>query len=246
MDKMRTQLIDAHCHTDKQQRLVTYLKKEQILSCFNCQNKVEADQLLPLAKQTKTIWLSAGIHPWEANRYQLIDLLPILEQVSVVGEIGMDSVWTSVPLSQQQRMFEQQLAYASDKGKPVILHTKGQEKKISRLIKKYPNRYLVHWYSSLEGLTDFIEQDCYFTIGPSLNVDPAVLQVAEQVPINRLLLESDGLAAMEWVLETKVDEQVYEHHQMSQMVTLAKIKKLSVNQLTEQLRGNFLRFFPGN
>lgn len=241
---MTVQLVDAHCHTDKQQRLVTYFKKEQILSCLNCQNKLEADQLLPLAKKTKTIWLSAGIHPWEANCYELLDLLPVLDQVSVVGEIGMDSVWTSVPLYQQQRIFEQQLAYARDKGKPVILHTKGQEKKISQLIKKYPNRYLVHWYSSMEGLTDFIEQDCYFTIGPSLSLDSAVLQVAKQVPMNRLLLESDGLAAIEWVLETRVDEQVYEQHQMSQMKTLAKIKKVSLSQLTEQLRTNFLRFFP--
>lgn len=98
---------------------------------------------------------------------------PWLLKASVIGEIGLDSVWCSVPLSVQEKAFCAQLELASAMKKPVVLHTKGQEKHIARLIRAYPNTYLVHWYSGEEGLSDFLDLDCYFTIGPDVFYQPA-------------------------------------------------------------------------
>ena len=85
--------------------------------------------------------------------------------------------------------------------KPVVLHTKGQEKHIARLIRAYPNTYLVHWYSGGEGLSDFLDLDCYFTIGPDVFYQPAVQKAAVLAPENRLLVETDGCSAVKWAYE---------------------------------------------
>lgn len=41
----------------------------------------------------------------------------------------MDSVWCDVDLKIQKEVFEKQLQFAQALNKPVILHTKGQEKR---------------------------------------------------------------------------------------------------------------------
>lgn len=41
----------------------------------------------------------------------------------------MDSVWCDVDLKIQKEVFEKQLQLAQALNKPVILHTKGQEKR---------------------------------------------------------------------------------------------------------------------
>ena len=126
---------------------------------------------------------------------------PWLLKASVIGEIGLDSVWCSVPLSVQEKAFCAQLELASAMKKPVVLHTKGQEKQIARLSRAYPNTYLVHWYSGGEGLSDFLDLDCYFTIGPDVFYQPAVQKAAVLAPENRLLVETDGCSAVKWAYE---------------------------------------------
>ncbi len=125
----------------------------------------------------------------------------LASQGPVIGEIGMDSVWCDVPLSKQEKVFCAQLELASALKKPVVLHTKGQEKKIAGLIRNYENTYLVHWYSGEEGLSEFLELDCYFTVGPDVFYNPSVQRAARLAPENRLLVETDGCSAVKWAYE---------------------------------------------
>ena len=129
-----------------------------------------------------------------------------LHKVPVIGEIGMDNVWCDVPLDIQQKVFEEQLALACELKKPVILHTKGQEKEIAAIIRNYPNRYLIHWYSCDHSLEEYIDQNCYFSIGPDVWWNPATRNVARKVPSNRILTETDGLNAVQWAYDEAPDD----------------------------------------
>lgn len=80
-------------------------------------------------------------------------------------------------------------------------HTKGREQAIARIIRTYPNRYLVHWYSCQEHLEDYLDLDCYFSIGPDVWWNEAVAQVVKKVPRHRLLVETDGLDSVRWAFE---------------------------------------------
>ena len=144
---------------------------------------------------------TCGIHPWYADRYQLRDMEQWMGLCPVIGEIGMDNVWCDVDLKIQEERFRQQLKLARGQNKPAILHTKGQEKQIAEIIRTYPNRYLVHWYSCQEHLEDYLDFDCYFSIGPDVWWNEAVAQVVKKVPRHRLLVETDGLDSVRWAFE---------------------------------------------
>ena len=150
-----------------------------------------------------------GLHPWYADQWKVEDMMPYLEKCQVIGEIGMDSLWCNVPLKRQKKVLEKQLQIAAEWKKPVVLHTKDQEREILELIRKYPNTYLVHWYSADHDLDGYLDLDCYFSVGPDVIWNPAVQQVAKRVPENRILLETDGMEAVKWAGEEGQKNQNY-------------------------------------
>lgn len=191
-------LCDAHTHvgTEEEQR-----EREEmgILSLVCASAPREAEWIF--LHRGKYVIPTCGVHPWYVQKWGLDCMEKWVEQCTVIGEIGMDSVWCGVPLKLQEDVFCRQLEMACDQKKPVILHTKGQEEKIARIIKEYPNRYLVHWYSCEDYLKEYISLDCYFSIGPDVWWNQAVRDVARRVPRDRILIETDGLEAVKWAYE---------------------------------------------
>lgn len=201
-------LSDAHAHLGSQAELEER-KNTPIPSLLSAGTPEEAERLFQLLDRkpdgraffSGSLLPACGIHPWYADRYTTEEILPYLEKAPVIGEIGMDSIWCQVPLPVQEAMFRTQLSLACRLHKPVVLHTKGQEKNIAAILQEYPNRYLVHWYSCEDNLEDYRKLDCYFSIGPDVWWNPAVQNVALQVPLHRLLIETDGLEAVRWARE---------------------------------------------
>ncbi len=181
-----------------------------------------------LEKRNGNFSLSFGIHPWYSDRFDPRDCREYFEACPIIGEIGMDSVWCEVPLDVQRRAFAQQLELAAELGKPVVLHTKGQERQIVEMIRDFPGKVCVHWYSGSEAdFEKFLETDCYFTLGPDLAERYALQEDTElwsggtavslagqnemahstalyrrmlrEIPAERLFLETDGLSSIAWM-----------------------------------------------
>ena len=216
----RLRLSDAHAHITSKEDLKDR-RHYSIPTLFSAGTPKEAEEVFQLVKKGSPtvrhpapksfpkensaepygIFLpTCGLHPWHAAAYSLEEMLPYLTAAPIVGEIGMDSVWCDIPLALQEEVFRAQLRLACEQNKPVILHTKGQERQIASILKEYPNHYLVHWYSSEEAPDDYLALDCYFSIGPDVWWNPAVQQTAVRIPQNRLLIETDGLEAVRWAI----------------------------------------------
>lgn len=185
--------------------------------------------------------ISAGIHPWKADTTDYAAMAPILGQAAVIGEIGLDGVWCAVDMDIQRRVFRQQLTLAREREVPVVLHTKGMEGEILNTIRAYPNRYLVHWYSCPEHLQGYIDLGCWFTVGPALN-DPAVRAVAERAPIDRLLIESDGLEGIAWAQNRPVTPEEYPTAMAEHLAAVAALRGVSPEALAQQMEENFKAF----
>lgn len=237
-------LSDAHCHLNGSAELAALQRDEHILSIINCQSPAEwtLNQKLVAPHQP----LSFGIHPWEATQLHWAEVTPCLEATAIVGEIGMDSVWTDVNLLEQARLFEAQLRFAHDHRKPVILHTKGCERAVLTRIQKYPNRYLVHWYAANEYQADYIRLDCYFSIGPDVLTDPAVTQLAKTVPLNRLLIETDGLDAIAWAQHRQITIQDYPKILQQSLRIVANLRGIAPQELETIVYQNLQRFLPAD
>lgn len=233
-------LSDAHCHLAGSRELANLQQQDQILTIINCQSPAEWDRntLLTGAHQH----LSFGIHPWQATDFRWPEVTPYLEKTRVVGEIGLDNVWTDVNLLDQSRVFEAQLQFAHDHCKPVILHTKGCERAVLKTIQKYPNRYMVHWYATKDYQRDYIRLDCFFTIGVDVLTDPAVAQLAQDVPLNRILIETDGLEAIHWAGDTEATVADYPHILHRSIRAVAALRGMASDELEAQVYRNLEAF----
>ena len=205
-------MIDMHAHlaclsegyeTLDGETELNFRRKNGITTCFSTGTPGEWQAMESFRSQGEII-VSFGIHPWYTHCYQVEECREYLELCSFVGEIGMDSVWCEIPLKLQQRRLEEQLQIAADLGKPVLLHTKGQEEKIADIIKGFPGSVCVHWYSGPEkDFEKFLEQDCYFTLGPDTSMvwgehRGLIGTMVREIPADRLFLETDGLPAVAW------------------------------------------------
>lgn len=183
--KKQMRRIDMHAHLFCISEL-DYRKRQGIFTCFSAGTPSEW-QFMEQWRSREELFISFGIHPWYGDRYSVDRCAEYLEACDFIGEIGMDSVWCHVPPQVQQKVLEQQLQIAADLGKPVLLHTKGQEGKIGEIIRDFPGKVCVHWYSGQEqDLDAYLEKDCYFTLGPDFAQVCGMKMLAEQRQLSQM------------------------------------------------------------
>lgn len=207
-------------------------------------NAASIDEYEVLSR-SQGIFVSFGIHPWSAEDFNVDNVRRFesyYKNANAIGEIGMDSVWCNCDLELQKKLFIEQLDMAEAFNKPIVIHTKGQEKEIVQIIESYSIRKLVHWYSCEEHLEKFIEQDCYFTVGPNYKISSAVKKVIELVPLNRLLVETDGISAVEWAVDRKIKPCDIPSILEEAMEAIAEEKNLERKTVEKKLEENFYRF----
>lgn len=234
-------LHDAHFHL-REDTLIGELRMHRIQGIANAESPDEYADLKQKLHDFQGIRISAGIHPWKADQVTWREMMPIMEEVSFIGEIGLDNVWCKVNMQKQKEIFERSLQYASDMHKPVILHLKGMEQEALSYLKRYENKYLVHWYSCLDYIQDYRELGCYFTVGPSVGKDEAVNQLVKQIPLDHLMVESDGLEALAWCEQRSVDVKEYTTLLRRSIAEIAKIKNGKESQVKQALNDTFQRF----
>jgi TatD DNase family protein len=195
-------LIDFHCHLD------LYPDAAQVAEdCLRRGIFVLSVTTTPSAwKGTRALVGSAGqietalgLHPQIAHQRQ--SELPIfdelLPQVAYVGEIGLDGApefrqnWDS-----QVRVFEHILAACSEMGGRIMsLHSRRASRVVLDALEAFPDAGIpiLHWFSgSFRDLDRAINLGCWFSVGPAMLQSKGGRSIAERLPRERVLTESDG------------------------------------------------------
>lgn len=234
-------LIDMHSHSDGDVTFIEEQQRAHIATILNATTRAEFHFNEQYAGSQQV--LSYGVHPWETQRQPMDEQL--LSQVAIIGEIGLDTVWTDVPLSVQRPVFLQQLHLAYDLHRPVILHKKGCESEILNDINELPDlTVLVHWYSSAKLQAAYIARpNSYFSIGPDVLTDEVVQTFAQKVPLSQLFIESDGLESFQWVLKRDVHINEYAGLLKQVYQKVADLRTMSVTQLEAQIEKNWQHLF---
>lgn len=234
-------LIDMHSHSDGDVTFIEEQQRAHIATTLNATTSAEFHFNEKYAGSHQL--LSYGVHPWETRRQRIDEQL--LSKVAIIGEIGLDTVWTDVPLSVQRSVFLQQLHIANDLQRPVILHTKGCESEILNDINELPDlTVLVHWYSSAKLQAAYIARpNSYFSIGPDVLTDEVVQTFAQKVPLSQLFIESDGLESFQWVLKRDVHINEYAGLLKQVYQKVADLRAMSVTKLEAQIEENWQYLF---
>ena len=233
-------LIDAHAHYHRPDELPA---RRGVRTLFCGTTPETAAQALALRGKNRLA--CCGLHPWQADRFTVADMLPYINESAALGEIGLDSVWCDADPDSQLNALRQQLDLAMVLNLPIILHTKGMEREIADRIAAFPLRKLIHWYSCEQYLDAYIEQGCWFTVGPDHAMNPAVQQVLRCVPPDRLLTETDGLEAVAWALGRPVAPDELPQVLLGELRSIADAHGLTVAEAERRVERNFDAFLYG-
>lgn len=237
-------LADSHTHIKKdQQKKAIALAKSGLWQLVCATNPNDCQLAADLEKADQHIIASYGLHPWYAEDFSPDAMDQWLVKARIIGEIGLDSVWTSVPIELQLPAFIHQLKLAVDLQKTVLLHTKGAEGLILDYLKRYtPPRVIVHWYAGDEKFLDgYNELGCFFTLGPDIGINPKVQEVCKKAPINRILTETDGIEAVNWALDKNYSLDDIKDVLISILTYGAAIKGTTAEYMAEAVYDNFMR-----
>lgn len=121
----------------------------------------------------------------------------------MIGEIGLDYIWVEdeSTYDKQREVFNFILKESIERNKIVSLHTKGAESDIYNALNKYNyGKVIIHWYSAdIDTLDKLIDLGCYFTISVDIGYSDITYSVLDKIPLDKLLVETDGPTALEWV-----------------------------------------------
>jgi TatD DNase family protein len=141
---------------------------------------------------------STGIHPWyidAANSNWQLDRMKIASQASnvlAIGECGLDRL-CSVDFRLQEKVFIEQIAWANEIAKPLIIHCVKAHREALALLKEH-NRtvpVIFHGFNNNEDIaSSIIQSRCYLSFGKSL-FNPNLEKVFAGIFNERLFLETD-------------------------------------------------------
>ncbi|EFM64692.1 TatD family hydrolase [Peptostreptococcus stomatis] len=244
----KKKIYDFHTHISSLEVLEAYYDQD-VIPVINCQSRDEFKGLIDKREVFSKdrihfmddLYYSMGIHPFDAD---IVDQQfgssyeDLIKDANLIGEIGMDACWCDTPFEDQERAFVMSLDLAKKYNKPIILHTKMMEARIYEILKDYDLDMVIHWYSCDKYVREFIDLGCHFTVGPAIFVDENVRNMVKLLPLDRILVETDGVEAIEWLFKKKFDPGNLRNILEAVINELADIKHVSFDVMSDYLLAN--------
>ncbi len=199
-------IFDAHAHYDDErfdgdrEKLLAALPEKGVCAVMNNSVDLEsAARAIGLAERYDHIYAAVGFHPENLENMpsDYLDRLAELSRhpkVAAIGETGLDYYW-DIPREPQKRVFEEQIKLSLDLGMPLVVHDREAHGDTFALMRKYRPRALLHCFSgSVELMREAVRFGLYLSLGGVVTFKNArhSLEVASEIPIDRLLLETDA------------------------------------------------------
>lgn len=205
-------MIDSHVHLDAK----AYAEGAELTEILQSAARVGVERmvapalhfdsferLLSLSQEFSNIYPAVGVHPHEASPDLAEGLYQRLESslgrlnVPIVGETGLEGHYDFTPMDVQLQCLRPHLEVARAHGVPVILHCRSCEELLYQELKSanLPKQGVVHCFTgSWEWAQKFLDLGYYIGITGIVTFKSAgdVAEVATRLPLDRLLVETDG------------------------------------------------------
>ncbi len=171
-----------------------------------------------------------GLHPtsvdagWESEMMLLEKYLD--RRIWAIGEIGMDCYWSKEFGDQQKEVLRIQLEMADRMNLPVIIHSRESTELIINVIKDCRSlnlRGVFHAYSGSAETYRELQRlgDWYIGIGGVLTYKKAsIAETVKQIPLDRILLETDSPYLTPVPFRGKRNESAYIPHIAAKLAEL--------------------------
>lgn len=251
--------IDSHAHLDDNRfdadrdLLIRDLKTNGIDIVVNIGADLETSiNSVDLSKKYDNIYASVGIHPHSAdevddNTLRKIKELAQNEKVVAIGEIGLDYYYDNSPRDIQRKCFKKQLELAKEVNLPVVIHSREASQETFDIIQEAQDgtlRGVMHCYSgSVEMAEEYINKlGFYISIGGPVTFKNAriVKEVAQSVPLDKLLIETDCPYLTPEPYRGKRNEPMFVKYTAME---IAKLREITIEELAEATSRNAKTLF---
>lgn len=210
------------------------------------------ERAVELGKTHESVFTAIGTHPHDARLYddaaeEKIKNLINNEHVIAWGEIGLDFHYDNSPRDVQIEVFKRQLRAARECNLPVVIHTREAEAETIDILKSEyegaERRGVFHCFSGSPELAQrAIEIGFMISFSGIVTFKKAeeLREVAKQVPLDRLLIETDCPYLTPIPYRGKRNEPAYVVEVARCLAGLHGVELEEMGRITSE---NFNRFF---
>lgn len=255
--------IDSHCHLsfpELQSQLPKILDEmaaaqvEQAI-CI-CTTMEEFPTVSGLAAAHDRLWATVGVHPdnedvHEPTVDELVQGVQQNPRVVAIGETGLDYYRLNgrsvEDMEWQRERFRTHIRASKQTAKPLVIHTRSSAADTLRVLDEEGGAHGVfHCFTeSAEVAFAAIERGFYVSFSGILTFKNAQLlrDVAQQLPLDRLLIETDSPYLAPIPYRGKLNSPAYVPHVAA---ALAELKGVSIEALAAQTSANCRQLFGLN
>ena len=250
-------LVDSHCHLNFPElasnidAVRAAMLENQVGHALLISVTLEKfPEVLILAEQYPNFFATVGVHPdYEDeppfNVETLVELAKHPEVVAI-GETGLDYFRLTGDLTWQRERFRTHIRAAINADLPLIIHTRSAAEDTLRIMQE-ENAHAVggvmHCFTeSIEVAVRAIEMGFYISFSGIVTFKnaAALKEVAKQVPLDRILVETDSPYLAPIPFRGKTNQPAYVKHVAEEV---ASLRNISLEELTEASTSNFFKLF---
>jgi len=251
--------IDFHCHLDYKE--FDLQRGEIVRQCFDSgftRLVTVADPYEPGSFERtdevlachQEVYCMTAAHPHNADQYSpqiekgIVNFLETRHPIGC-GEAGLDFHYNLSTPENQRRVFQRQIAIASQFKLPLIIHSRKAEQEVLSILKKekFSGPVVFHCYTgSEEDAEKMLERGYYISISGIVTFKNTgyLRDIVKLIPLDRIFIETDSPYLSPVPHRGKTNTPL--------RVTLvaekvAEIKGITVDELNSSINENFDRLF---
>jgi TatD DNase family protein len=250
--------IDSHCHidfpdfTEGVEPLLANMRANAVTHALCVSVSLERlEPILDLAVRHENLFASVGVHPdhEDAREPSVDDLVQLAARPKVVaiGETGLDYYrMAREAVDWQRERFRVHIRAARAAGKPLIIHTRNSAQDTLAIMREEGADQaggVMHCFTeNWEVARAALDLGFYISFSGIVSFKSAkdLKEVARQVPLDRLLIETDSPYLAPVPYRGKRNEPAYVRHVAEE---IASLKQIPLEAVGEASSRNFFRLF---
>ncbi|MDP1606032.1 MAG: TatD family hydrolase [Rhodocyclaceae bacterium] len=251
-------LVDSHCHLDFPELagdlpgLLKTMQENRVGWALCAGVTLERfPAMLAIVKAQPNLFAAVGVHPdtEEPAREADVDTLVSLAadpKVVAIGETGLDYFRLKGDLEWQRQRFRTHIAAAKICGKPLIIHTRAAASDTLRMLKEEGGAGVggvFHCFTEdMDTARQALDLGFYISFSGIVTFKNAVeiKAVAQTVPLDRLLVETDSPYLAPVPYRGKLNQPGYVLHVAEE---IARLRELPLDSIIEATTTNFFQLF---
>ncbi|MDL4839077.1 TatD family hydrolase [Aquibacillus rhizosphaerae] len=206
---------------------------------------------IELAEANEFIYAAVGWHPVDAvdmtdKELKWLEQLAAHPKVVALGEMGLDYHWDKSPKEVQKDVFRKQIQLAKKVNMPIIIHNREATEDIIQILQEEKAEDvggIMHCYNdSTAYVQACLDMNFYISLGGPVTFKNATMpkEVAKEVPLDRLLIETDCPFLAPHPNRGKRNEPAYVKLVAEQ---IANLRNISIEEVSEATTNNALNLF---